>query len=215
MNDVTTTDTAPVPDPRTAHPQPECGGGTESRPGHTQDMDPAPDHGEEIWIGRDRLTDRVLVVTAAIPGSAEPPRSPPRERVYAVAPGATWTPLIPATMPAEEVRGFGGDSPMGRAAQPVETAGGSCSSPRTRPRTPRARRSPSPRPPAPGGRQYLPTSAEHDPPRTPGRDGGGCAPGGGDGCAAGESAAVAPRVRRACPGPDDSPARPSRRHSLS
>jgi hypothetical protein len=58
MNDVTTTDTAPVPDPRTAHPQPECGGGTESRPGHTRDMDPAPDHGEESWVGRGRLTDR-------------------------------------------------------------------------------------------------------------------------------------------------------------
>ncbi len=44
-------------------------------------------------------------------------------RVNAVAPGATWTPLIPATLPPEKVRNFGGDSPMGRAAQPVEMAG--------------------------------------------------------------------------------------------
>jgi hypothetical protein len=274
MNDVTTTDTAPVPDPRTAHPQPEYGGGTESRPGHTQDMDPAPDHGEESWVGRGRLTDRVVVVTggdsgigraAAIaaakegadvlithleaeqgeaetvldvvrgtgrrgeamavdltrqedcrrvveravetfgrvdvlinnagtqesvqrfeditdemleevyrlnlfamfhlsrfavahmrPGSSiinvtSIQSSDPSPnllhyattkaairaftvglaqelaergiRVNAVAPGATWTPLIPATVPAEKVRSFGGDSPMGRAAQPVEMAG--------------------------------------------------------------------------------------------
>jgi hypothetical protein len=44
-------------------------------------------------------------------------------RVNAVAPGATWTPLIPATMPPEKVASFGGDSPLGRAAQPVEMAG--------------------------------------------------------------------------------------------
>lgn len=43
-------------------------------------------------------------------------------RVNAVAPGPIWTPLIPATMPAEKVKGFGADTPLGRAGAPVEVA---------------------------------------------------------------------------------------------
>jgi NAD(P)-dependent dehydrogenase (short-subunit alcohol dehydrogenase family) len=44
-------------------------------------------------------------------------------RVNSVAPGPVWTPLIPATMPAEMVGQFGQqESPMGRAAQPAELA---------------------------------------------------------------------------------------------
>ncbi|MGV3629798.1 MAG: SDR family oxidoreductase [Bacteroidota bacterium] len=43
-------------------------------------------------------------------------------RVNGVAPGPVWTPLIPASMPAEEVQSFGTDSPMKRPAQPVELA---------------------------------------------------------------------------------------------
>jgi NAD(P)-dependent dehydrogenase (short-subunit alcohol dehydrogenase family) len=44
-------------------------------------------------------------------------------RVNSVAPGPVWTPLIPATMPAEFVSQFGQqESPMGRAAQPAELA---------------------------------------------------------------------------------------------
>src|SRR5215218_7062142 len=44
-------------------------------------------------------------------------------RVNCVAPGPVWTPLIPATMPAEFVSQFGQqESPMGRAAQPAELA---------------------------------------------------------------------------------------------
>jgi len=41
-------------------------------------------------------------------------------RVNTVAPGPIWTPLIPATMPAEKVGSFGHDTPIGRAGQPVE-----------------------------------------------------------------------------------------------
>jgi NAD(P)-dependent dehydrogenase (short-subunit alcohol dehydrogenase family) len=44
-------------------------------------------------------------------------------RVNSVAPGPIWTPLIPATMPAEMVEQFGSDTPLGRAGQPVELAG--------------------------------------------------------------------------------------------
>jgi NAD(P)-dependent dehydrogenase (short-subunit alcohol dehydrogenase family) len=43
-------------------------------------------------------------------------------RVNTVAPGPIWTPLIPSTMPAEQVEDFGSDSPLGRAGQPVEVA---------------------------------------------------------------------------------------------
>lgn len=43
-------------------------------------------------------------------------------RVNAVAPGPIWTPLIPATMPAEKAQQFGQDSPLGRPGQPAELA---------------------------------------------------------------------------------------------
>jgi NAD(P)-dependent dehydrogenase (short-subunit alcohol dehydrogenase family) len=43
-------------------------------------------------------------------------------RVNAVAPGPVWTPLIAATMPAEEVSTFGESNPTGRPAQPAEIA---------------------------------------------------------------------------------------------
>jgi NAD(P)-dependent dehydrogenase (short-subunit alcohol dehydrogenase family) len=43
-------------------------------------------------------------------------------RVNAVAPGPIWTPLIPASFPAEKVASFGTDQPLGRAGQPEEVA---------------------------------------------------------------------------------------------
>ncbi len=43
-------------------------------------------------------------------------------RVNAVAPGPVWTPLIPSTMPPEEVEKFGKDTPIKRPAQPAELA---------------------------------------------------------------------------------------------
>ncbi|MCP2163717.1 SDR family oxidoreductase [Goodfellowiella coeruleoviolacea] len=43
-------------------------------------------------------------------------------RVNCVAPGPVWTPLIPATFPAERVEKFGQNVPMGRAAHPDELA---------------------------------------------------------------------------------------------
>ena len=43
-------------------------------------------------------------------------------RVNAVAPGPVWTPLIPSTMPADQVKSFGQETPIGRAAQPAELA---------------------------------------------------------------------------------------------
>jgi NAD(P)-dependent dehydrogenase (short-subunit alcohol dehydrogenase family) len=43
-------------------------------------------------------------------------------RVNCVAPGPVWTPLIPATFPAEKVADFGKQVPYGRPAQPDELA---------------------------------------------------------------------------------------------
>jgi len=43
-------------------------------------------------------------------------------RVNTVAPGPIWTPLIPATMPAEKVEDFGSESALGRTGQPAEVA---------------------------------------------------------------------------------------------
>jgi NAD(P)-dependent dehydrogenase (short-subunit alcohol dehydrogenase family) len=43
-------------------------------------------------------------------------------RVNSVAPGPVWTPLIPSTMPPEQVETFGQQVPLGRAGQPAELA---------------------------------------------------------------------------------------------
>jgi NAD(P)-dependent dehydrogenase (short-subunit alcohol dehydrogenase family) len=43
-------------------------------------------------------------------------------RVNGVAPGPIWTPLIPASFPADKVASFGTDVPLGRAGQPNEVA---------------------------------------------------------------------------------------------
>lgn len=43
-------------------------------------------------------------------------------RVNCVAPGPVWTPLIPSTMPADQVKEFGASYPIGRPAQPKELA---------------------------------------------------------------------------------------------
>ncbi|HST45533.1 MAG TPA: SDR family oxidoreductase [Luteimonas sp.] len=43
-------------------------------------------------------------------------------RVNSVAPGPIWTPLIPSTMPVEEVAKFGSQVPMKRPGQPKEVA---------------------------------------------------------------------------------------------
>lgn len=45
-----------------------------------------------------------------------------RIRVNAVAPGPIWTPLIPASFPAEKVDTFGHETPLGRPGQPEEVA---------------------------------------------------------------------------------------------
>ncbi|MDR6690030.1 NAD(P)-dependent dehydrogenase (short-subunit alcohol dehydrogenase family) [Microbacterium sp. 1154] len=56
-------------------------------------------------------------------------------RANSVAPGLVWTPLIPATMPAEKVESFGEQVPLGRPGQPAELARFTFCSPRMRPAT--------------------------------------------------------------------------------
>ncbi|CAA9479864.1 MAG: Dehydrogenases with different specificities (related to short-chain alcohol dehydrogenases) [uncultured Solirubrobacteraceae bacterium] len=43
-------------------------------------------------------------------------------RANCVAPGPIWTPLIPSTMPEDQVEGFGTQTPLGRPGQPAELA---------------------------------------------------------------------------------------------
>jgi NAD(P)-dependent dehydrogenase (short-subunit alcohol dehydrogenase family) len=43
-------------------------------------------------------------------------------RANSVAPGPIWTPLIPATMPEQQVESFGEEVPLNRPGQPVELA---------------------------------------------------------------------------------------------
>jgi hypothetical protein len=43
-------------------------------------------------------------------------------RANSVAPGPVWTPLIPSTMPPEQVENFGSQVPLGRPGQPAEVA---------------------------------------------------------------------------------------------
>ena len=43
-------------------------------------------------------------------------------RANSVAPGPIWTPLIPATMPPEQVKSFGSEVPLKRPGQPAELA---------------------------------------------------------------------------------------------
>lgn len=56
-------------DPRAGEPRPPFPDQDEMEPpGSEEQMDPRPDFGEETYVGRDRLTDRVAIVTGADSG---------------------------------------------------------------------------------------------------------------------------------------------------
>lgn len=59
---------------------------------------------------------------ANMAGSLSQLLGPKGIRVNSVAPGPIWTPLIPATMPPEQVESFGSQVPLGRPGQPSELA---------------------------------------------------------------------------------------------
>ncbi|KMO22119.1 SDR family oxidoreductase [Methylobacterium platani] len=56
-------------DPRAAYPRPPFPGAQQQpRPGLTGPMDPAPDHGEESYVGKGLLTDRIALITGGDSG---------------------------------------------------------------------------------------------------------------------------------------------------
>ena len=59
-------------DPTRAHAQPDTEGEDLPRPGDedsvTREMDEKPDHGEESYVGHDRLLDQVAVITGGDSG---------------------------------------------------------------------------------------------------------------------------------------------------
>ena len=60
----------------------------------------------------------IVAFTRSLAGSLEERRI----RVNAVAPGPVWTPLIPASFPADKVAGFGESTYLGRPLEPDEVA---------------------------------------------------------------------------------------------
>lgn len=74
--------------------------------------------GEPSLIDYSSTKGAILSFTRALAGSL----AEEGIRVNAIAPGPIWTPLIPASFPADTVEDFGSDTPMKRAGQPDELA---------------------------------------------------------------------------------------------
>lgn len=76
--------------------------------------------GEPTLIDYSSTKGAILAFTRALSGSL----AEEGIRVNGVAPGPIWTPLIPASFPADKVEGFGSQTPLGRPGQPDELAPG-------------------------------------------------------------------------------------------
>lgn len=76
--------------------------------------------GEPTLIDYSSTKGAILSFTRALAGSL----AEEGIRVNGVAPGPIWTPLIPASFPADKVEGFGSQTPLGRPGQPDELAPG-------------------------------------------------------------------------------------------
>lgn len=74
--------------------------------------------GEPSLIDYSSTKGAILAFTRALSGSL----AEEGIRVNGVAPGPIWTPLIPASFPADQVEGFGSTTPLGRPGQPDELA---------------------------------------------------------------------------------------------
>jgi hypothetical protein len=68
-------------DPKSKYDSPPQPTQQQEPPGHTAEMSPRPDHGEESYKGSGKLSGKVALITAVIPASAAPLRSPSREKV--------------------------------------------------------------------------------------------------------------------------------------
>src|SRR5690349_17466948 len=55
-------------DPTTAEPEPPFPEQEQEPPGHEDEMRPKADHGEETYVGHDRLKDKVALITGADSG---------------------------------------------------------------------------------------------------------------------------------------------------
>ena len=55
-------------DPRTRHPRPPFPQQSDTHPGHTENMTPRPDHGEQSYQGSGRLADRCALITGGDSG---------------------------------------------------------------------------------------------------------------------------------------------------
>ncbi|WP_394522456.1 SDR family oxidoreductase [Lacrimispora sp. JR3] len=76
------------------------------------------------YLGNDQLIDYSSTKGAVVSFTRAMARSLVSQgiRVNAVAPGPIWTPLQPASWPADHIPTFGSNTPMKRAGQPVELA---------------------------------------------------------------------------------------------
>ncbi|MFC6489076.1 SDR family oxidoreductase [Nitratireductor sp. GCM10026969] len=74
--------------------------------------------GQEVLMDYASTKGAILAFVRALSGNL----APKGIRVNGVAPGPIWTPLIPASFPAESVANFGQNVPLGRPGQPNEVA---------------------------------------------------------------------------------------------
>jgi NAD(P)-dependent dehydrogenase (short-subunit alcohol dehydrogenase family) len=73
-------------------------------------------HGNAALIDYSSTKGAILAFTRALASNL----AEQKIRVNGVAPGPIWTPLIPASFPADQVDTFGEDTPLGRVGQPSD-----------------------------------------------------------------------------------------------